>query len=449
MTNVNAREMILDILLKINEEGQPGHVVLGAVLSKYQFLPRQERAFVTRICEGTLEYMLRIDYVINLYSRVAVDQMKPVIRQIMRSAVYQILFMDAVPDSAACNEAVRLTQKKGFYNLKAFVNGVLRTIVREKESIPMPAREDGVERFLSVTYSMPEELVRRWIGVYGSETTERMLIAFLKERPLTVRCRTVNDSVESIRESLEAQQVKVSAAPWLPYALYLEGYDHLLALDAFVEGRIVVQDVSSMLAAQCAAPRKGDTCIDLCAAPGGKSLHLGDLMEGYGSVDARDVSEKKVALIEEAIRRTGSINVQARVKDAAVMDVDSELSADVVLADVPCSGLGVISRKPEIKYKALSLRQPELVILQRQILCRAAEYVKPRGVLVYSTCTIAAEENEENMMWFLKNYPFVLESLDPYLPEELKCESSSLGYLQLLPGLHPCDGFFIARFRRK
>ena len=276
-----------------------------------------------------------------------------------------------------------------------------------------------------------------------------MLEDFLRDRETTVRCRSCSDSPEQVMESLRSQGVKVSPAPYLPYACRISGYDHLYALDAFVEGKIMVQDVSSMLAAQAAAPKKGDYVIDLCAAPGGKSIHLGDMMENFGTVDARDISEYKVSLIEENIARTGVINVQARVQDAAAFDLDSELKADIVLADVPCSGYGVIGRKPEIKYRMNRMRQEDLVLLQRQILDRGAEYVRPRGVLLYSTCTIASEENEENMLWFLNNHPFVLESLDPYLPEELHCESTGLGYLQLLPGIHGTDGFFMARFRRK
>ena len=172
-------------------------------------------------------------------------------------------------------------------------------------------------------------------------------------------------------------------------------------------------------------------------------------MEGFGTVDARDISSYKVSLIEENIRRTGSINVQAKVQDATIFDVDSECLADIVLADVPCSGYGVIGKKPEIKYRSTPQKQEELVILQRSILDKAAEYVKPRGTLIFSTCTIAKEENEENMMWFMNNHPFKLESIDPYLPDELKTESTALGYLQLLPGVHGTDGFFIAKFRRK
>lgn len=450
MTNgVNTRELILEILLQINEEGEHSHIAIRNALSKYQFLPKQDRAFITRVCEGTLEYRIYIDYIIDSFSKIKVDKMKPPIREILRSAVYQLRFMDRVPDSAVCNEAVKLTQRKGFYNLKPFVNGVLRTVIRQAEQLEYPPRERNLVRYLSVRYSMPETLVLRWLNDYGEQTTEKMLADFLEEKPLTIRCRTYLNSVEDTCASLRNQGVTVEPAPYLPYARRISNFNHILALDAFIQGRIQVQDVSSMLVAEIADPQKGDYVIDLCAAPGGKSLHIGDKMEGFGTVDARDISPYKVGLIEENIRRTGSINVQARVQDATVFDVDSECLADIVLADVSCSGYGVIGKKPEIKYRSTLQKQEELVILQRNILDKAAEYVKPRGTLIFSTCTVAKEENEENMMWFMNNHPFKLESIDPYLPDELKSESTALGYLQLLPGVHGTDGFFIAKFRRK
>ena len=396
-----------------------------------------------------MEYRIQIDYILDSFSKVTVNKMKPPIREILRSAVYQLRYMDSVPDSAVCNEAVKLTQRKGFYNLKPFVNGVLRTIAREMDQVKFPSREENLVRSLSVEYSMPEQLVERWLDAYGEETTEKILKDFLEEKPLTVRCRTYLNSQEAIVKSLTDQGVKVEPAPYLPYACHISGFDHILALDAFINGKILVQDVSSMLVAEAADPQKGDYVIDVCAAPGGKSLHVGDKMEGFGTVDARDVSQYKVNLIEENIRRTNSINVQAKVQDATIFDQESELLADIVLADVPCSGYGVIGKKPDIKYRVTPQKQEEIVILQRTILDRAANYVKPRGTLIFSTCTIAKEENEENMMWFLQNYPFKLESLDQCLPEELHSETTALGYLQLLPGVHKTDGFFIAKFRRK
>lgn len=448
ISGMNTRELILGILIAVNEEGEPSHRVIREVLTKHQFLPKQERAFITRVCEGTLEYQITIDYILNHFSKVKTDKMKPVIREILRSSVYQLKYMNSVPDSAVCNEAVKLAQKKGFYNLKPFVNGVLRTIAREMEEVPYPERSD-LESYLSVKYSMPPLLVQKWLGEYGEEITEKMLADFLTERPTTVRCRQYLTDQQDTLDSIQGQGIQVSPAPYLDYAFYLSGYNHILTIQAFLEGKIQVQDVSSMLVAEVAAPKKGDQILDLCAAPGGKSLHVADKIAGFGMVEARDLTEYKVGLIQENIARAGVINVQARCMDATVLDIDSEDSADIVLADVPCSGYGVIGKKPDIKCKVTPSKQEEIVILQRKILDRAASYVKRGGTLVYSTCTIAKEENQENVSWFLENYPFEAVELDSCLPQELCCETTKQGYLQLLPGVHKTDGFFIAKFRRK
>ena len=439
---INTRELIMNILLEMDREKTPCHLAVRDALDKYQFLPRQDRAFIKRVCEGTVEYGIQNDYIINQYSKIKINKCKPVIRAILRMSVYQIRFLDAVPDSAVVNEAVKLAEKKHFYNLKGFVNGVLRTIVREKDHLPMP-KENNTTQYLSVKYSMPEYLVEKWKAAYGVKTTEKILEDFLTERPITVRCRTHKASLREIVTSLKSQGVTVEQAPYLPYALKISDYNHILTLETFLQGKILVQDVSSMLVAEAASPKKGDHIIDMCAAPGGKSIHAADKMGDYGNVDARDVSQYKADLIEENIHRTGVINVEARVQDATVYDPDSEQAADIVIADVPCSGYGVIGKKPEIKYRATPQKQEEIVMLQRMILDKAAKYVKPDGTLIFSTCTIAREENEENVLWFLKNYPYRLESLDPYIPEELHCKSTKLGYLQLLPGIHKTDGFLL------
>ena len=445
----DVRGAALEILLEITQGNEYSHIAVRNALDKMQYLPKKERAFINRLVEGTLEYMLRIDYVLDQYSSVKVKKMKPVIRNILRCGVYQILFMDSVPDSAACNEAVKLAQKKGFYSLKGFVNGVLRTVAREKDHIVYPVREKNLSEYLSVWYSMPLWLVERWLGEYGPEITETMLKEFLADRPTTIRCQLYRMDPELTVSSLIKQGAKVEKAPYLPYAWYLSDYSHLAGLKSFVMGRFVVQDISSMLVTEAAAPKKGDYVIDLCAAPGGKSLHVADRMEGYGHVDARDLTDYKVELIQENIKRTGAINIAASKKDATVRDKESLEKADIVLADVPCSGLGVIGKKTDIKYRVDQDKIQELVVLQRQILHNAASYVKPGGTLIYSTCTITREENIENVEWFLENYPYRLESLDPYLCEELHSETTEKGYLQLLPGVHKTDGFFLARFRKK
>ena len=210
-------------------------------------------------------------------------------------------WMDSVPDSAVCNEAVKLAQKKGFYNLKGFVNGVLRNIMRNKEQLKFPGEDRPVDA-LSVRYSMPRWLVERWIGQYGRKTTEIMLADFMKERPTTVRCRQYMTSREVAVKSMEEQGVKVEQAPYLDYAYYISGYDYLPSLESFFLGRIQPQDVSSMLVGEIAAPKEGSYCIDLCAAPGGKSLHLADKLKGTGRVEARDLTEYKVDLIRKILK---------------------------------------------------------------------------------------------------------------------------------------------------
>ncbi len=445
----NTREIILRVLNDISENGIYSHMAIRGALDKYGYLPKRDRAFITRVCEGTVERMIELDYIINRFSTIPVSKMKPVIRDTLRSAVYQIRFMDNVPDAAAVNEAVRLTQQKGFYNLKGFVNGVLRSVVRSGDEIPYPDIEVDPVRYYSVKYSMPEWIVRSFRDEFGPIVTRMMLKSMLEERPMTVRFKTDRISPLTIIESLKSQGVKVRRAPYLPYAYIISEYNYLPSLTAFRNGWIFPQDVSSMLVSEVAAPVKGEYVIDMCAAPGGKSLHIADKMGNFGEVEARDLSEDKVALIRENVRRAGIINVKPVQMDALVYDAASEEKADIVLCDLPCSGLGVIGRKPDIKYRVTAERVAELSQLQRKILHNAASYVKPGGVLIYSTCTVSAPENQENVRWFLDNYSFRPESLDPYLPKELQSLSTKDGAIQLLPGIHPTDGFFIARFRRE
>lgn len=445
---VNLREIVLGILLEITEEEAYSHIVIGNTLEKYQYLDKRERAFISRVAEGTLEHMIQLDYIIEQFSNVPVYNMKPFIRNLLRMSVYQLKYMDSVPDSAAVNEAVRLAQKKGFYNLKGFVNGVLRNTARRLSQIryPDPVREPL--HYLSVKYSFPIWMLSKWVAQFGYEATERICKDSHMEKGTTVRCNLEKASVEEIILELEKQDIQVRRHPYLEYALVISHYNYINAVSAFKKGWIQVQDTSSMLVAEAAAPNWGDYCIDVCAAPGGKSLHLSDKLMGSGYVEARDISERKVRLMQENIERSGAINIRAMVRDATVYDPDSYQRADIVLADVPCSGLGVIGRKPDIKYKMSEKRQQDIISLQRRILDTVQSYVRPGGVLIYSTCTIGADENQYNIKWFLENYPFKLENLDPYLCPQLQSRTTKGGYLQLLPGIHESDGFFIARLRR-
>ena len=425
---VNGREIILETMLSITRDGQYSHIALKNVLDTYQYLDKKERAFITRVVDGTLERMIELDYIINQFSKVKVNKMKPVIRTIMRSSVYQLKYMDSVPDSAVCNEAVKLATKKGFVNLKGFVNGVLRNISRGLSDIKYPSKDENVAEYLSVKYSLPMWIVIQWMREYDVETIEKMGEEFLKEKPTSIRCNVNRISREELKTSLESEGVTVEVNDELPYALAISGYDFLGKLKSFQNGYFSVQDISSMQVAHWASPQEGDNIIDVCAAPGGKSIHLAEMLNGTGHVQARDLTEYKVGLIEENIFRSGLTNIEAVQWDATVFHEESKGKADIVIADLPCSGLGVLGKKTDLKYKMTEAMQSDLVKLQREMLSVVNSYVKAGGKLLYSTCTIHKDENEGNTAWFLKNHP------DFRLVKEK----------QMLPGVDGGDGFYIA-----
>lgn len=431
MAKVNTRDLVVEILLLVTRDGQYSHIALNQVLEKYQYLDKSDRAFITRVTEGTLERMIELDYITDQFSKVKVKKMKPVIRAIVRSAVYQLKYMDSVPDSAVCNEAVKLAVSRGFGGLRGFVNGVLRSIARNLDSVQYPP--EGTKEYLSVRYSMPPWILEQWLAWYTPEQVEQMLRNFLEEKPTSIRCNLHQISREDLKRKLAGEGVKAEEVPELPCALLISRYDYLGALPSFQEGDFQVQDISSMLVAERANPREGDYIIDVCAAPGGKALHLADKLRGTGMVQARDISDYKVGLIWDNIRRAGMENIEAVRWDATVLDEESVEKADIVIADLPCSGLGVLGRKSDLKYRMTREGEKELAALQRQILSQVWRYVKPGGKLVYSTCTINREENEENAAWFQAEYP------------EFRLVSEE----QLLPGQQAGDGFYIAVFVRK
>lgn len=435
------REIVLDILTEVLERRSFVHLVLNQALQKYQYLDKPDRAFITRVTEGTLEYLLQIDHIINRYSKTKTEKMKPLIRNLLRMSVYQILYMDRVPDSAACNEAVKLAVKRHFSGLKGFVNGVLRTVSREKDSLVFDTP--------SLAYSIPQWMYDMWEKEYGREKAGAIAASFLRDGPTWVRCNLSRVSRKEILESLASQGVAVTGLSWLESMISISGYDYLESLESFRNGWIQVQDVTSALVSELADPKEGDYIIDVCAAPGGKSLHLADKLKGTGMVEARDLSEQKVAMIEENMARFGASNIKAVVWDALVTDEDAREKADIVIADLPCSGLGIIGKKPDIKYNMTMEKMAELASLQREILAASWEYVKPGGTLVYSTCTIDTKENEENARWLLSRFPLEPVDLTNRVGNAFDEPSLKEGMIQFLPGIHPFDGFFISVFRRK
>ncbi len=470
----NIRELVVDSLMEVDSGKRTMSQVMNRTLRTYQYMSKQERSFYSRLCEGTLEYELQLDYLLNQVSKTPVKKCRPYIRSLLRMSLYQILYMDGVPDEAVCNEAVKLAKKHGFQSLSGFVNGVLRAMVRKKDTIAFPNREQGETTYLSVSYAMPEWLVERFLTWYGSETTEAMLQAFLKRSPLTVRVNQWKTTREKLIADLEKEGIRGIPGNYADNTLQLEGINYLNRVPAFREGLMTVQDESSVLQGYLICPDSKAKILDICAAPGGKSMHAAERMlltQLQGSLDtdtdmdmdiqtgcvtARDVSDAKIEQIQENIMRMQYPNLQTEVWDALVKDADWTEQADYVIADVPCSGLGVIGRKPDIKYRIQQEQLEELKRLQRQILEQAVTYVKPGGYLVYSTCTLNPEENEGQVAWMKEAYSLQTVDIRNYLPQGLQEELKQLpgndlegGYCTLVPGRQKCDGFFMALLRKE
>ena len=449
VNTVNTREVVLDILLAIEKGEGFSHKLLKDTLDKYDYLDRKDKAFMKRIVEGTLERRMYLDFIINAYSNTPVNKMKPLIRCLMRMSTYQLLFMQ-VPDRAVCNEAVKLAAKRKFVNLKGFVNGVLRKIASSKEALPAPSRDNMVS-FLSITYSMPGWLVEKWAAELGADVTEEMLKKLLDISPVTIRVKesVSEEDRQALLAGMKEQGIDVEKHPYLPYAYTLSHLEGMHQVPGFSQGLIAVQDVSSMLAVEVAGITPGSLVLDVCAAPGGKTMLAAEKTGPEGMVIARDLSDMKVSFVEENAGRMCLDQVHVQVHDATILDENMIEKADVVIADLPCSGLGIIAKKRDIKYNVTPESLEELQVLQRQILDVVSRYVKPGGILIYSTCTINPMENEDNRAYILKELGFEAESLDAFLPDVLKSETTEKGYLQLIPSIHETDGFFISKYRKK
>lgn len=444
-----ARETALKALNEINQNGAYSNIALSKHLEN-KSLRDMDRGLATELVYGTVKWKLTIDYIIERFSSVGLKKISPWIMDILRLGIYQLLFTDRIPPSAACNQCVELAKRYGHRASAGYVNGVLRTVLRSRNELLYPDRSGDRDSYLSVRYSYPLWLVKEWRELFGDDFAEELLDSGNRPPELTVRVNALKGSREDAEERLRAESVETAGGRYLKEALIIKNPPPLSALRTFREGRFQVQDESSMLVSRVLDPQPGELVIDACGAPGGKSTHIAELMGDRGAVISRDIHRHKLKLINDAASRLGLTIIKTELRDAVRFDSEQKGIADRVLVDAPCSGLGIIRRKPDIKWVKTDSGRREIIALQARILLAAGGYVRPGGVLVYSTCTIGPFENEEVVKGFIAENPeFTAEDIRPFLPDGLKRAEAEKGYIHLYPNTDGTDGFFICRLRRR
>jgi len=417
------RFLAVDILTRVREEGAYLSTEQDRVFREQKELSGEDRSFLYVLTYGTVEHLISVDAILRKFIRTSLRKLYPEIRSILELAIYQIFYMESVPDYAAINEAVELSRKKGRGAKSGFVNGVLRNILREKDKIRLNAHQKA---------ELPEDLYHMWVERYGKEKTWQMADAFLAPHAITLRVNQNKITLSELKEELLQEGIETEEVSGYENVLLLKESRPLAGLSSFQNGYFYVQDLSTLDGMRALPLKAGDRVLDLCAAPGGKSLYAAELVGEDGFVTARDQNDYKVQKLNENIRRMGITNMKAELRDASVYDEDAKDAYDAVICDLPCSGLGVLSRKPELKFRYGKESEEGLIKLQRCILNQGVFYVKKGGYLLYSTCTLTAGENEENVSYITENYP-------EYHVEVMK---------EILPEASLRDGFFYCLLRR-
>ena len=437
----NARDTALRVLVSCRTAGAWADAALKAQLRR-DGLTGPEAALCSRLVYGVMQNRLLLDFYLGAYCSQKIDHLQPPLAEILRIGAYQILFLDKVPDSAAVHQAVEQAKANGRAKASGMVNAVLRQVSRNKEDLPPIPDRDEVQ-YLSIRYSHPKWLVKRLLALLGREETEAALAADNAPAPLTVQINPLKTTAEDLTAALEASGVTVHRHAWVPGCLELERTGDLTALAPFRDGKFLVQDPAARLVSRIAGVRPGMRVLDVCAAPGGKSFAAAFQMEDRGGIVACDLHENKLKRIREGAERLGLGCIRTEAADGRVFRPEWEGAFDAVLVDAPCSGLGIIRKKPDIRYK-----KPDelfaLPVIQRAILDNAARYVKPGGALVYSTCTILPEENQEVTDGFLAEHPDFGRT--PFaLPDPV---GETEGQVTLWPHRHDTDVFYICRMER-
>ena len=440
---VELRKIALETLIQIEKNNAPSHLVIKDVLDKYDYLSKTEKALFSTIVKGTIERRIELDYVCDLYSKTPHNKMKLPIRTIIEMGIYQILYMNSY-DTLAVNSSVELARKKGFSTLAGFVNAVLRNISKNKDNIKYP--EKGDENYLSVKCSMPLNLVKLLVSQYNEDTVEKMLKASLESDFVRIRIseKVSTSEKEEIIEDFKKKGAEIMPVNGFETLFNIKGMGNIGEFKFFTDGKIYIQDVGSYMLVKNVP--FGERILDTCSAPGGKSIFLSERYPD-AKITACDISEDKISRIKENIERCKASNIDVKICDATVFNPEFEEAFDVVVADVPCSGLGVIGKKQDIKYRLTDESLESLYELQKNILYNVSKYVKKGGYLCYSTCTVNKKENEAQIERFLAENNFEYADLS-FVPENMKDKINN-GCLSLMQGIDDSDGFFISVLKKR
>jgi 16S rRNA (cytosine967-C5)-methyltransferase len=448
---MNARAIAMHTLMQVVQRGSFPDVLLDIYFKEHPKLDSRDRALVTELVYGVLRWQGRLDWIINQQIKIKPEKVDLTVRLILRLAVYQLLFLDRIPAAAAVHEAVELAKASQPKHVVRFVNGVLRTISRKGKVLREAHPEGSAEHRLAIICSYPVWLVQRWLTMLGNEETESFCQASNQIPPTTVRVNKLKTTVAAMAASFKDLGFSVESGKFVPEALHLRAIrTDLSSLDHYQRGEFQVQDEASQLIAHLLQPQPGERILDACAGLGAKSTHLAQLMENQGEIVALDNQGWKLTRLMENAQRLEVSCIEPVEMD--VLELESsgeEPSFDRILLDAPCTGLGVLRRNPDIKWKVKPKDFRRLHLVQKQMLKRLAPLLKPAGVLLYATCTVSSEENEETVLGFLTEHPhYQPESARPYLPPGSADVVNRSGAVQTWPHRHGVDGFFAARLRR-
>ena len=447
---LSARRIALEVLYKIEVKGAYSRIALDSALSTHE-LSKEDRALVTELVYGVIRRLNTLDWVLNSYSfNRKIEEFSPYVRNILRLGAYQLMYLDRIPPYAAINESVEMSKEFEHSGVVSIVNAVLRAVSDNVKDIIYPDPQKNLSYYLSIKYSHPQWLITRWLSRLGEKETIQLCEVNNQASPLTIRTNTLKTVREELIRILEEEDLRVEESLVAPEGLKIRDFVSLTQLESFRNGLFTVQGESSQLISYILTPQAGETVLDACAAPGGKTTHMAELMRNTGSIIALDIRKPRLEMIRENCVRLGVTNVKVEFLDATKASSLYSKKVDRCLVDAPCSSLGIIQSQPEVRwkrdYKETLVKMPQL---QSAILDDVSQCVKPKGVLVYAVCSLEPEEGEKVIEKFLKERPlFHLESIKPYLPgseEELVDEN---GFLKIYPHRHHMDGMFACRMVR-